>query len=241
MKKLMSLVLCTLFTVVGCTQYNEKSLHHTLNITFDRNNVESVASSLEDSTVYLSNDLCHGTGFVIKQINGYSYILTDRHVVTDAEVIKDNKLMRVFVPSKNGIVMSKFYIGDAEVLALSNPTLDLALLKIKYKSKGDLRLEDSKLPSVGSKVFSYGNPMFLDFVFTQGVIGQYNHHDEYTDIITDCHIGAGMSGAALVTENSKVIGIVQRIPMNDEMHNCSTSSFDIIKWLKANKFEYLLK
>jgi Do/DeqQ family serine protease len=140
-------------------------------------------------------DTSLGSGFII---NRQGYILTNDHVVRDAETIK--------VKLSNETVYNGKIVGG-------DPKTDIAVIKID--SKEDLPvavLGDSDKLKVGQWAIAIGNPFGLDRTLTVGVIsatGRSNMGIEtYEDFIqTDASINPGNSGGPLLNINGEVIGI----------------------------------
>jgi serine protease Do len=135
-----------------------------------------------------------GSGFVISQ---EGFILTNNHVVEDAEQIK--------VKLANG----KQY--DAKVVG-RDPKTDLALVKIDgVKDLHPLPLGNSEDLKVGSWVVAVGSPFGLEQTVTQGIVsgkGRVIGSGPYDDFIqTDASINPGNSGGPLVNMKGEVIGI----------------------------------
>ena len=139
-----------------------------------------------------------GTGFLIDKDG---YILTNNHVVDNADVIK--------------ITLDNEKEYEAELIGSDSKT-DIALLKIMRKP-GDnisfpyLDLGDSEKVEVGEWVVAIGNPFGLDHTVTTGVVSAKARnigagpYDEY--IQTDASINPGNSGGPLLDMEGKVIGI----------------------------------
>ncbi len=135
-----------------------------------------------------------GSGFVISQ---EGFILTNNHVVEDAEQIK--------VKLANG----KEY--DAKVVG-RDPKTDLALVKIDgVKDLHALPLGNSEDLKVGSWVVAVGSPFGLEQTVTQGIVsgkGRVIGSGPYDDFIqTDASINPGNSGGPLINMKGEVIGI----------------------------------
>jgi serine protease Do len=135
-----------------------------------------------------------GSGFVISQ---EGFILTNNHVVEDAEQIK--------VKLANG----KQY--DAKVVG-RDPKTDLALVKIDgVKDLHPLPLGNSEDLKVGSWVVAVGSPFGLEQTVTQGIVsgkGRVIGSGPYDDFIqTDASINPGNSGGPLINMKGEVIGI----------------------------------
>ena len=139
-----------------------------------------------------------GTGFIIDK---EGYILTNHHVVDNADVIK--------------ITLDNEKEFEAELIGSDSKT-DIALLKI-IKQTGDftdfpyLTLGNSSDVEVGEWVVAIGNPFGLDHTVTTGVVSAKARnigagpYDEY--IQTDASINPGNSGGPLLNMSGDVIGI----------------------------------
>ena len=139
-----------------------------------------------------------GTGFIIDR---EGYILTNHHVVDNADVIK--------------ITLDNEKEFEAELIGSDSKT-DIALLKI-IKQTGDntdfpyLTLGNSADVEVGEWVVAIGNPFGLDHTVTTGVVSAKARnigagpYDEY--IQTDASINPGNSGGPLLNMSGDVIGI----------------------------------
>ncbi len=135
-----------------------------------------------------------GSGFLI---SSYGYILTNNHVVGDAN--------RVQVKLQDG----REYI--AKIIGTDPPT-DLAVIKIDEKDLPFLRLGDSNKLEVGDWVLAIGNPFGLSHTLTAGIVSAKGRSgiglSDYEDFIqTDAAINPGNSGGPLVNLDGAVVGI----------------------------------
>lgn len=128
------------------------------------------------------------------------YVITNRHVIGNAQSIKVSLLDgRVF---------------DVEQV-ISNPTDDLALLKLKATEKFPaIKIGDSHDLMVGETVIAVGNPFGFEYSVTTGVISSPNRRVKTSDkteisgaIQTDAAINQGNSGGPLLNINGELIGI----------------------------------
>ncbi|HMK35861.1 MAG TPA: DegQ family serine endoprotease [Desulfomonilaceae bacterium] len=125
------------------------------------------------------------------------YILTNSHVVKDAEEIKVNLFdKRSFTAKVIG--------SDAES--------DIAVVKIDATNLPVSKLGDSSKLHVGEIVLAVGNPFGLSRTVTSGIISATGRSGvgiiDYEDFIqTDAAINPGNSGGPLVNINGDVIGI----------------------------------
>jgi serine protease Do len=137
-----------------------------------------------------------GSGFII---DTDGYVLTNYHVIKDAQEIK--------VTTYD----DKQY--DAKLVGKDSKT-DLAVVKIKSSKRFNaLKLGDSKLVEVGDWVVAGGSPFGLNQTFTVGIISAVRQKVKienvaYEDMIqTDAAINRGNSGGPLVDLHGQVIGI----------------------------------
>ena len=135
-----------------------------------------------------------GSGFVMSK---EGYILTNNHVVEDADQIK--------VKLANGKEYNGKVVGR-------DPKTDLALVKINGASDlHPLKLGNSDDLKVGSWVVAVGSPFGLEQTVTAGIIsakGRVIGSGPYDDFIqTDASINPGNSGGPLINMKGEVVGI----------------------------------
>jgi serine protease Do len=135
-----------------------------------------------------------GTGFII---DNSGHIITNNHVVEDADTIK--------VKLKDEREFEAKIIGR-------DPQTDLALIKIE--AKGDLpvaSLGRSAELKVGQWVVAVGSPFGLEQTVTAGIVsakGRVIGSGPYDNFIqTDASINPGNSGGPLLNLNGEVVGI----------------------------------
>jgi serine protease Do len=135
-----------------------------------------------------------GSGFIV---NREGYILTNNHVVEEADQIK--------VKLANG----KEYEGK---VVGRDPKTDLALVKINGASDlHPLNLGNSEDLKVGSWVVAVGSPFGLEQTVTAGIVsakGRVIGSGPYDNFIqTDASINPGNSGGPLINMKGEVVGI----------------------------------
>lgn len=138
-----------------------------------------------------------GSGFIIRP-NGY--ILTNEHVVRDAQNLKVT-------------FGGKKY--DGRVIG-TDPQTDLAVVKINADKLPTAELGDSDSLVPGQWVMAIGNPYQLHDTVTAGIVSALGRSiDDPNDhgylIQTDAAINPGNSGGPLVDLSGKVIGINEAI------------------------------
>ncbi len=138
-----------------------------------------------------------GSGFILEQDG---YIVTNAHVVQDADVITVHLSDRRELKAK--------LIGSDE-------KSDVAILKIDTKDLPTVKIGNSEVLKVGQPVLAVGSPFGLDYTATQGIISSLGRNlpsDNYTPFIqTDAAVNPGNSGGPLFNANGEVIGINSQI------------------------------
>ncbi|MFZ1808951.1 MAG: trypsin-like peptidase domain-containing protein, partial [Cyclobacteriaceae bacterium] len=127
------------------------------------------------------------------------YIVTNNHVVESAEKIQ--------------VIYNK-KVYDAELIG-TDPSTDLAVLKIEETNLPAITLGSSTNLSVGEWVLAVGNPFSLSSTVTAGIVSAKGRRINIVDdkfpiesfIQTDAAINPGNSGGALVNKNGELVGI----------------------------------
>jgi serine protease Do len=138
-----------------------------------------------------------GSGVII---NSNGYIVTNNHVVADADDIE--------VTLHNNEVYKAKVIG-------TDPSTDIALIQIKNENLQALPLGNSDDVEIGEWVLAIGNPFNLNSTVTAGIISAKGRNINIINdksaieafIQTDAAINPGNSGGALVNLNGELIGI----------------------------------
>lgn len=127
------------------------------------------------------------------------YIITNNHVIESAERIEVNYNKRIY---------------PAELIG-TNPSTDLAVIKIKETGLPAITLGSSKNVQVGEWVIAVGNPFSLASTVTAGIVSAKGRRigileDRFpieSFIQTDAAINPGNSGGALVNKSGELVGI----------------------------------
>jgi Do/DeqQ family serine protease len=143
-----------------------------------------------------------GSGVII---NEGGYIVTNNHVVQDADVVD--------------VTLYDNRSYTAEVIG-TDPDTDLALVKIEEKGLPYLSFVNSDNAKVGEWVLAVGNPFNLNSTVTAGIISAKGRNINILNrntqggstaiesfIQTDAAINPGNSGGALVELNGGLLGI----------------------------------
>ncbi|MBO7082461.1 MAG: trypsin-like peptidase domain-containing protein [Bacteroidales bacterium] len=141
--------------------------------------------------------VAYGSGVVLSPDG---YIVTNNHVVEGADAIE--------VTFNNKVVREANIIG-------TDPTSDLALIKVDGSDLNYLVFGDSDKVKVGEWVLAVGNPFNLTSTVTAGIVsakardisilGEGSNVESF--IQTDAAVNRGNSGGALVNTRGELIGI----------------------------------
>tara|TARA_B110000967_G_C18842527_1_gene540155 strand:- start:249 stop:1643 length:1395 start_codon:yes stop_codon:yes gene_type:complete len=141
-----------------------------------------------------------GSGFVI---SADGYIMTNNHVVEDADEIQ--------------VTLNDRRVYDAKVIGLDEPS-DLALLKIDATDVPYVEFGDSDSLRVGDWVLAIGSPFGLEFSAAAGIVSAKGRsmpgrstYNYMSFIQTDVAINQGNSGGPLFNLEGDVIGINSQI------------------------------
>lgn len=136
-----------------------------------------------------------GSGVIVDSKNGY--IITNNHVVEDADELK--------------VILGDRREFDGTVVG-TDPQSDLAVIKIDGDNLPSAKLGDSDSIRVGQWAIAIGNPFGLTQTVSVGVISAVGRANvgvaQYEDMIqTDAAINPGNSGGPLVNIKGEIIGI----------------------------------
>lgn len=136
-----------------------------------------------------------GSGVIVDAKNGY--ILTNAHVVADAQTV--------------AVTLSDGRHFTAKIIGLDKPS-DVALLQIKAKGLTAAILGDSTKLKVGDFVAAIGNPFGLNQTVTSGIVSALGRTmlgiESYENFIqTDASINPGNSGGALINLQGELVGL----------------------------------
>lgn len=138
-----------------------------------------------------------GSGVII---DAQGHIVTNNHVIKDADELE--------VSLTDGRTFKATVIG-------TDPTTDLAVIKIKAENLPYLKFYNSDNVKVGEWVLAVGNPFNLNSTVTAGIVSAKARNINIVRenfaieafIQTDAAINPGNSGGALVNLNGDLIGI----------------------------------
>ncbi|MFT6814632.1 MAG: serine protease Do [Sphingobacteriales bacterium] len=138
-----------------------------------------------------------GSGVII---SSDGFIVTNNHVIKEADEIE--------------VVLNDKRSYKAKIIG-TDPSSDLALIKIQEKDLPSMRLGNSDETKVGEWVLAVGNPFNLTSTVTAGIISAKARNINLLGggssiesfLQTDAAVNPGNSGGALVNLNGELIGI----------------------------------
>jgi len=152
-------------------------------------------------------DLLFGGGGQQTQVSSGSGVIfsSDGFIVTNNHVVEAAEKIQVLYNKKS---------YDAELIG-TDPSTDLAVLKIKETNLPAITLGSSKNLAVGEWVVAVGNPFSLSSTVTAGSVSAKGRRINIVEdkfpiesfIQTDAAINPGNSGGALVNKNGELVGI----------------------------------
>jgi serine protease Do len=151
-----------------------------------------------------------GSGVIVSEDG---YIVTNLHVVNNANVIE-------VITNNNKQSYKAKLVG-------TDPSTDLALLKIEAKGLPKITFGNSENLKVGEWVLAVGNPFNLTSTVTAGIVSAKGRNINIVNnqfpiesfIQTDAAINPGNSGGALVDLEGRLVGINTAIASNTGSYN----------------------
>ncbi|MDX1284513.1 MAG: trypsin-like peptidase domain-containing protein, partial [Draconibacterium sp.] len=139
-----------------------------------------------------------GSGVILSEDG---YIITNNHVIADAVKIK--------------VILNDKREFEARLVG-TDPSTDIALLKVEAENLSFLTFGDSDELKLGEWVLAVGNPFNLTSTVTAGIVSararnlDLNTRNQYSIesfIQTDAAVNPGNSGGALVNQKGELVGI----------------------------------
>ncbi len=186
--------------------------------TLDKVDFSEAASKTIPSVVFINNisqsgvsynywDMLFGGGGQQTQVSSGSGVIfsSDGYIVTNNHVVETAERIEVLYNKK---------VYPAELIG-TDPSTDLAVLKIKETKLPAVTLGNSKTLAVGEWVVAVGNPFSLSSTVTVGIVSAKGRRINIVEdkfpiesfIQTDAAINPGNSGGALVNKSGELVGI----------------------------------
>ena len=205
-------VIGTYLVVVNFNPTTENVIKNIKSVEVVDNSIADAVEKVYDAVVVIesyNNDTLKstGTGFVYKKTGGKGYIMTNNHVVDDANNVK--------------IIYSNGTTATADILGKETYS-DIAVLTVKDDTVlSVVSLGDSTKMRLGDTVFTIGSPLGSEYsgTVTRGILSNKDRlvavsltsgstSDWIMKVLqTDAAINPGNSGGPLLNINGEVIGI----------------------------------
>jgi hypothetical protein len=157
---------------------------------------------LQNSMVYVAHTYATGSGVIIAQDGTYTWVLTNRHVVADADRISD---VHVTLRNQQTIPASDILVAPFD--------MDLAIIAILGTYGKPVSVNVSTPIYQGQAVMALGSPLGIQGSVSNGIISNviYDYtasEYRYMALQTDAAINPGNSGGGLfLKSNGNLIGI----------------------------------
>lgn len=215
-------LLSKLDTEVSSSSNDKITTNTKKNTVYEKSSLAAAIENVYDSVVmvqsYKNGEVqSTGTGFIYKKDSNYGYVMTNQHVVSNADKV-------VLVLSNDEEIEAKILGGDEY--------LDLAVMSIsKNKVPQVVTIGSSEDMKVGDTIFTVGTPMGYEYrgTVTSGIlsgkdrlvsvsVSNSSSSDWVMKVLQiDAAINPGNSGGPLVNASGKVIGINSMKLVQDEI------------------------
>lgn len=171
----------------------------------------------------------YGSGAVVAQGAGYSYVLTAAHVCSYPRVDKKivgHKIITVTlkpIPKVRDVMGNEF---KSEIFSLDSKN-DLCILKVDGIFGKPLKIA-KEMVQVPSRIYSYGAPLAVNHpgmvLFFEGFSSGYKYDPvlERKDVFYTLPIRSGSSGSSVLNSKGEIIGVVHTAIV--QMENIAMSS-----------------
>lgn len=164
--------------------------------------LNELVRELGESVVMVRTPTGLGSGFLIHQ---------DGYLVTNDHVIAGESQISVTQYRTTGKELTKINYDFVKIIATGG-NLDLALLKIQAKRKGEkfpfVTLGSSPKLNQGERVFAIGSPLGLERSVSEGIVSQRNRIiSDRLHVQTTAEISPGNSGGPLFNYRGQVVGV----------------------------------
>jgi S1-C subfamily serine protease len=168
-----------------------------------------------------------GSGVIVSK---EGHIITNHHVT--------ERMTEIEVQLSDGRPLRARLLG-------SDPSVDIAVLKIDAPNLVPLPLGDSEKVRVGQLVFAIGNPFGLGETVTSGIIsakGRRATEDSAVEYLqTDAAVNRGNSGGPLINLRGEIVGINAAIFSNNDEGNWLGISFAVPSNTARRALESVIK
>jgi hypothetical protein len=165
---------------------------------------------LQKGVVYVAHDYATGSGVIIAHAEDYTFILTNRHVIKDADSASTVK-----ITTRDGQTV------PVQSILVAPYDVDLALLIVLGTYGTPIEVNSSEKFYQGEEVMALGSPLGIQGSVSNGIISNFVTSTSetgynYISIQTDAAINPGNSGGGLfLKKNGHLVGINSFILTSD--------------------------
>ena len=174
-------------------------------------------SKLQKSNVRIKQGWGGGSGTVIKIENGYTYVLTAKHVVDGSQTIEIEIPMKDKTYENNkGAHYIKVGVEYVDILSENiylHKSSDIAMVRFPTLEGHDLAVTPGapKAGEIGDVIYVIGNPIRLIDNITRGLYSSDRTWSDTDYMVISAPIIFGNSGGAVVNNKGELLGVVSAI------------------------------
>lgn len=135
-----------------------------------------------------------GTGTIVKQRDGYSYILTNKHICD----VENKDLCYIALGAEPDNLVKLEYVDRVEA------DYDLSLWRTNKKLPGKRAIKGLSTVFRQERIFSVGNYLGSPFVYTEGTYGGKRDNDD----ILNASCAFGCSGSGVFNSDGELVSVV---------------------------------
>jgi len=135
---------------------------------------------------------------------GSGFFISENQIATAYHVIKD-------AASEEFIEVTDYFDNVYRVESVKGyEDTDAAIITVKgTKKHGVIKPDFDYLPQTGERVYTYGNPLYYDGTFADGIVStSMRNVDGFEYIQTTAPVSSGSSGGVLINKKGNAIGII---------------------------------
>lgn len=198
-----------------------------------------IVSEKKDSIVTINSNGTISTGFIYKQIDDATYVITSYHGVLDS--------------ANNQVIFVNGFTHNAELIGY-DIYLDLAVLKVEVPYFIDgLTLCDASLVEAGEFVINIGTPSSIEFsesvelgmvsrtinTINNSIVVDKNNYNYCLDVLQiSSNLRNGYSGSPVINMNGEAIGMITMLSNNGNNISIVSNEIKVVVENIINNVEY---
>ena len=156
---------------------------------------------LKERTVIINQKFPHsdrvylGTGVIVKIDEDYTYILTNKHVISECD------------QGWECVTFDDTQERPIEIVKKSAFEFDMAVVKVEGKLKGKKAFEVISAPVIQERVYMVGHNLGRLYLYAQGYVAGHDNQLQKS-LVVGIPSGPGNSGSGVVNSKGELIGLV---------------------------------